>query len=208
MKDLKLLNRIYPGKKEQVKRIILKYSVSCLYKNGIESTTIEMIKKQAKVSLGTIYYHFKNKEEIIARLVLAAVEDLFCYRQRYLLDAKNFKECVYATVLSYADWVSEHPHFAQIMLSGKFDVHAGEFQCELLDKKLKNRSRLEEWVSMPEYQFDLDKIPYEILSSLINGPIEHYCKYWLLDRVKKSPKEMRVEIAHATWNTIKYYEEF
>ena len=206
MKDLILLNRVYPGKSNQVKRVILKHAVSCFYKYGIEATNIEMIKDRAKISVGTIYYHFKNKEGIVAHLVLAAIEDLFVYRQRYLLDAQNFQESIYALVLSYVDWVDEHPNFAQIMFSGKFDVYTSDYKNELNNKKLINRKKILDWFDLPENYYKTNDIPFDLFSSLINGPTEHYCKYWLLGRVEKSPKYFRKELAHATWISIKQYE--
>lgn len=206
MKDLNLLNRVYPNKSDQTKRIILKHAVCCFYEKGLESTTIEMIRIRSNLSIGTIYYHFKTKEGIIAHLVFAAIDDLFNWRQRYLLDARSFQECVYAFVLSYADWVDSHPNFAQILLSGKFDVHTGEYTDQLKKRKLDNRKIVHDWLSMPEYKYDIENIPQDLISSLINGITEHYSKYWLLDRVKLSPKHYRKELAHATWIVIKEYE--
>lgn len=205
MKDLELLNRIYPGKKNQVKRIILKHAVSCFYINGIEATNIDLIRKKANISIGTVYYHFENKDGIVSHLVLAALNDLFCYRQRYLLDAKNFQECIYALVLGYVDWVDEHPKFAQIMLSAKFDVYTSKYKNLLDEAKKENRKKILEWLTLPENNFELNNLPFDLLSSLINGPTEHYCKYWLLGRVEKRPKYYRRELAHATWNAIKDY---
>lgn len=137
MKELKLLNRIYPGKENQTKRLVLKHAIECFYQYGVDATSIDMIKAKSNLSIGGIYHHFKNKEAIIAALVLAAIDDLFSYRQRYLLSAKSFEECIYALVLGYLDWMDEHPGFAKIMLAEKFDIYAGEFKKDIAQKKLK-----------------------------------------------------------------------
>lgn len=208
MKELELLNRVYPKENDQIKRSILSNAICCFHEQGIDSTTIDMIKIRSGLSVGTIYYHFKNKEGIIAHLVFAALEDLFKWPQRYLLDAKSFQECIYALVLSYADWVDTHPQFAQILLSGKFNVYMGEHAEELMYRKVTYRKKLLEWMQLPEYKYNLDHIPLDLLSSLVNGTTEHYCKYWLLNRVKRSPKQYRRELAHATWLIIKQYEAF
>lgn len=203
MKELKLLNRVYPGKENQTKRMILRHAATCFDEYGIEKTSIDMIKKRTQLSIGGIYHHFKTKEAIIAALVLAAIDDLFNYRQRYLLDAKSFEECIYALVLSYLDWVDEHPRFAKIMLSEKFDVHVGEFKSDLIQRKINNRKKIFNWVVLPENQSGLNKdLPAELYSSFINGIPEHYCKYWLLDRVGHSPKYYRKEIARSVWQVV------
>lgn len=207
MKDLVLLNRVYPGKKNQVKRLILKHAVCCFYEFGIEASNLEMIKERANVSIGTIYYHFKSKEGLVAQLVLTAVNDIFNYRKNYLLDAKSFEECVYALVIGYIDWVEDHPKFAQIMFAGKFDVHTSLYQNDLNKSKSENRKKLQEWFELPEFQHDFNGVPLDIISSLINGPVEHYCRYWLLNRVKNSPKKFKKELAQSAWNSIYYFNK-
>lgn len=207
MKELELLNRIYPGKENQTKRTILKDAVDCFYIYGVDATSIDMIREKSKLSIGGIYHHFKTKEAIIVALVLAAIDDLFTYRQRYLLNAKNFEECIYALVLAYLDWMEEHPSFAKIMLAEKFDVYTGEFKKDLAQRKIDNRKKLLNWIVLPEFQSDLNKdLPAELYSSFINGIPEHYCKYWLLDRVGSSPKKYRKEIAKSVWIVISSYK--
>lgn len=125
MKKLKLLNRVYPGSKNQTKRMILRHAAQCFNEYGVEATSMEMIRERTKLSIGGIYHHFKTKEAITAALVFAAIDDLFSYRQQYLLDARKFEECIYALVLSYLDWMDEHPNFAKIMLAEKFAVYTG-----------------------------------------------------------------------------------
>lgn len=208
MKDLELLNRIYPKKNDHIKLSILKSAICCFKEYGIDSTTIDMIKTKSKISVGTIYYHFKNKEGILAYLAFAAVEDLFKWRQRYLLDAKSFQECIYALVLGYTDWVETHPQFALILLSSEFQMHMGDHSAELMQKKTAYRKKLLNWMLLPEYHYDISHIPLDLIASLINGTTEHYCKCWLLNCVKHSPKQYHKELAHATWTIIKGYEAF
>lgn len=206
MKDITLLNRIYPNKNDQAKRVILKHAIHCFSENGIESTTVDSIRERSKVSIGTIYYHFNSKEAILAHLVFAAMDDLFNLRQQYLMQATNFKECVYAFVLAYTDWVVAHPNFAKILYNAEFDVHNSCYRQQLEERKIDNRNKVISWISLPEYQHDQINIPTCILSSIINGPVEHYCKYWLLNRVSESPLNYREELAYSTWMAIKSYQ--
>ena len=206
MKDTTLLNRIYPEKNDQVKRVILKHAVRAFSENSIAATTVEDIRCRSKVSIGTIYYHFNSKEGILAHLLFAAMDDLFNLRQQYLMEATNFEECVYAFVLGYIDWVVAHPNFAQVIYTGEFDVYNSSYGDQLAQKKIDNRNKLMTWLSLPENQYDQSHIPNALMSSIINGPAEHYCKYWLLNRVGESPATYRKELAHATWVSIQNFK--
>lgn len=206
MKDIALLNRIYPEKQDQIKRMILKHSVRAFAENSIAATTVEDIRARSKVSIGTIYYHFNSKEGILALLLFAALDDLFNLRQQYLMEATNFEECVYAFVLGYIDWVVAHPNFAKILYIGEFDVYNSGYSKQLTQKKIDNRKKLMTWLSLRENKYDQSHIPDAIMSSIINGPAEHYCKYWLLNRVDDSPAKYRKELAHATWISINNFK--
>jgi len=47
---------------------ILLDALDCFLEQGIETTSIEMIRAKSESSVGAIYHHFKNKEGIVAAL--------------------------------------------------------------------------------------------------------------------------------------------
>lgn len=63
-----LLERLYPGRRAALKRQILLDALGCFLEQGIETTSIEMIRAKSESSVGAIYHHFKNKEGIVAAL--------------------------------------------------------------------------------------------------------------------------------------------
>ncbi|SPL72667.1 TetR/AcrR family transcriptional regulator [Acinetobacter stercoris] len=190
----------------QVKRIILYEALLCFTQYGIEATTIEMIKKKSNISIGSIYHHFQNKEGILVALVFAAVDDLNCYREKYLIQAKNFEESIIAIVLSYVDWVNDHPNFAEIILAGKFDVYHSGYGAKLEQKELVYKTKLINWLSMPQNISHLEHIPVELIPSLILGITEHYCRAWLLGRVKYNPIYFRKELAVLALRLLETYK--
>ncbi len=53
---------------------ILKAVRSILAQNGYGGTTIALVAKEAKVSRGLLHYYFKNKEEMLARVLRANMD--------------------------------------------------------------------------------------------------------------------------------------
>jgi AcrR family transcriptional regulator len=56
---------------------ILTAALRCLGEKGYAATTISEIAAEAGVSRGLLHYYFKNKEELMAKALRAAGEDLF-----------------------------------------------------------------------------------------------------------------------------------
>lgn len=69
---------------------ILRASAECFSRNGFNGTTMDQIAKKARVSKGTLYWHFKNKEELFVKLkerhisqVLQTLEKLFASTENF-----------------------------------------------------------------------------------------------------------------------------
>ncbi|AYB44556.1 TetR/AcrR family transcriptional regulator [Paenibacillus lautus] len=51
------------------KQELLEAAQTCLAEKGIERITLKAVAEQAKVSQGTVYYHFRTKEQLMIELV-------------------------------------------------------------------------------------------------------------------------------------------
>lgn len=197
-----LLELLYPGRRAALKRQILLDALSCFLENGIETTSIEMIRSKSDSSVGAIYHHFKNKEGIVATLFFAALDDQAALRDEYLEGTKSLQEVLYAFIHSYVDWVSGQPDFAKFLISARFSVMQGEDQERLIQKnKLRNQKIFSEISNYAEAEF-LKSIPHELLLSLVIGSTENYCRAWLSQRVKSDPKVYKDILAKAAWDSL------
>lgn len=63
------------------KAIVLQTTLELITKQGIHATSLSQIIKESGVANGTVYHHFKNKEEIITELYLMLTQDFgtVCY---------------------------------------------------------------------------------------------------------------------------------
>ena len=197
-----LLERLYPGRRAALKRQILLDALSCFLENGIETTSIEMIRAKSDSSVGAIYHHFKNKEGIVATLFFAALDDQSARRDDYLEGTESLQEVLYAFIHSYIDWVSEQPEFAKFLISARFNVMQGEDQERLVQKnKLRNQKIFNEISNYADSKF-LKSIPHELLLSLVIGSTENYCRAWLSQRVSSNPKVYKDILAKAAWDSL------
>lgn len=197
-----LLERLYPGRRATLKRQILLDALSCFLENGIETTSIEMIRSKSDSSVGAIYHHFKNKEGIVATLFFAALDDQAALRDNYLETTKSLQDVLYAFIHSYVDWVSEQSEFAKFLISARFSVMQGEDQERLIQKnKLRNQKIFNAISNYAEAGF-LTSIPHELLLSLVIGSTENYCRAWLSQRVTSNPKVYKDILAKAAWDSL------
>jgi len=198
-----LLERSYPGRRAELKRDIFRKALSLFNEQGIEATTIEMIRAECDTSVGAIYHHFGNKEGLVAALFFTALEDQARLRDAYLDAADTTQKGVQALVFSYVDWVEQQPQWARFQYHARFAVTKGPFKDELAERNKTRNLRLRQWLTQSGRAAELQDLPAELLPSLIIGQADSYCRAWLAGRVKGSPSAYREVLAQAAWRSIR-----
>lgn len=202
MKNLVLLERIYSGRRAELKRIILNEALECFLKNGIETTQIEMIRERADTSVGAIYHHFKNKEGIVRALYFSALQDQAQRLEQTLLEVQSLEEVIKAIVHSYIDWVIDFPDFARFLYMSSTTVKHLNDSHELKQKnQQRNHNLMNHIQKFNDYQ-SIQNIPHELLLSLVIGATESYCRAWLSNQVKMSPQNYKSKLADSAWRSL------
>ena len=202
METTDLLERAFPGRRAELKRDIFRKALALFNEQGIEATTIEMIRTECQTSVGAIYHHFGNKEGLVAALFFTALEDQARLREQYLREATTAEQGVQALIYSYVDWVDSQPEWARFQYHARFAVTKGPFKDELANRNTSRNGQLWQWLSAAEQGEALKRYPAELMFSLIIGASESYCRAWLSGRVPSSPKAHRELLAQAAWRSI------
>ncbi len=202
MEPVDLLERCYPGRRAESKRHILRCALALFNQQGIEATTIDIIRAESQMSVGAIYHHFDNKEGLVAALYMTALDDQARLRDSYLSAVTSTREWVQALVFSYVDWVVSQPDWARFQYQARFAVARSSFNERLAEANAARNAALKQWFSDPAHQQDLQDLPFELIPSLIIGSAESYCRAWLSARVKRSPELYRQHLAEAAWRAV------
>lgn len=203
MASTDLLDRVFPGRRAELKRAILRQALHSFNVDGIDATTIEAIRTECGASVGAVYHHFQSKDGLIAALFFAALDDQERLREEYLRSATSAEAGIHALVHSYVDWIDEQPEWARFVLHARSAVATGPHKDELV---LRNKARYKKlfiWMSGLTGADQIAHIPAELLPSLIVGQSENYSRAWLTKRVQKSPKHYREWLSQAAWNSLR-----
>lgn len=153
------------GVKERRKRegsarldAILVAAETVFTRDGYQQARMEDIAATAELAKGTLYYYFKSKDAIFARLLERESQKVFDEVRRRIPEASTFREALEQTVLFYLEYFEANRGFLKMVLPSMcgfirfgdagivrrstkgFDAH-GEFVRESLRTKIK-RERL------------------------------------------------------------------
>lgn len=209
MQQADLLHRIYPGRRAELKRILLQHALECFAEFGIEATSIEMIRERADSSVGAIYHHFKNKEGIVGALFSAALQDQMQQRTAALQQARGMQQGVTVIIGRYIDWVVQNPDFARFLFMARRRLGAEQNAAVALQNQRRNQAVFVWLQQQADAEIaQLAKIPRELLLSLILGATESYCRAWLSHKVSTTPTLYKQALIDAAWQSIAQFPAY
>lgn len=205
MDSISIFEKHYPGRRAELKRIILSKSLECFNKHGIEPTTIDLIKQECETSVGSIYHHFGTKDGIIAHLYFLVLDDQLEQRSAYFEPVQSAQNYIFAIIHSYIDWIAAHKELARFQLFAGYSVSKGQHHEELVKRnKLRNR-QIFQYLKKILPDDKILSLPADLIFSLVIGPSESYVRAWLSDKVVVSPLEYKEEFANSAWLAVERF---
>ena len=188
-----------PSRKDE----ILQAALACFTENGVDVTTIEMIRDRSGASIGSLYHHFGNKERIIAALYLAGTAQYADLLQRGFASAASAEACVKLLVTSYIDWVVANPDWARFILHSRSRVEAGEMGDALREANRQHFAQI--LTALAEYRRQglFKALPDDCFASVVIGPTHDLARNWLAGRTQSNLGECRELLAQIAWDSVK-----
>ena len=95
------------------KEDILKTALRLFIENGINKTPTAKIASEAGVATGTLFHHFKNKEELVNALYRTVKDNITDAMGRGLKDLKSSKEISRKMWDNFIEWSLSNPELFQ-----------------------------------------------------------------------------------------------
>jgi AcrR family transcriptional regulator len=158
---------------------------------------LDDIRRDAGVSVGALYHHFRDKEALIDALYLeltGRVQDDFLSE---LWTHRSAEDGVKAIVRWYLRWVSENQAAARVLLG-----HRPE-RSELRDMNRRFFDEVLAWWQTHVHYGALRALPLDVIHALWIGPAQEYTRNWLSGHAKTVPRRVAEVFADAAWNALK-----
>ncbi len=110
---------------------ILEIAEKLFMEKGIENTSMNDIARESGYSKASLYVYFKNKEELIAVLVLASMEKLYEYFSKAVNAQGDFQQRYLEICRTLFQYHSEYPLYSRMALMNiNIDFEGTEFLPE------------------------------------------------------------------------------
>lgn len=105
---------------------ILETAMRLFVEKGIQSTPTSLIAKEAGVATGTLFHHFKSKEELVNALYNSIFDSLLEYQQAHFNPDTDVKERLRQIWRLDIEWGTTHVEYSHFMERYSFFYYASE----------------------------------------------------------------------------------
>ena len=103
-----------PANPELVESII-KLSLKLIQENGVQKLSMRLLADQAGISSTTIYYYFRNKDELLEQIHLRGIRNMDDYINTRIKNRSSPKNQLRQLVTGFIDWCTKNPFLAKLM---------------------------------------------------------------------------------------------
>ena len=185
------------------KQEILQAALACFTEQGVDATTIEMIRERSGASIGSLYHHFGNRERIIAALYLEGIGEYAALLEAGLVDTLQAEACVKLFVTCYVDWVVANPDWARFILHNRGRVEAGEWGERLREHNREHGRRIGAVLRRHREAGVFRPMPGDCFVSVVIGPAHDMARNWLAGRSGTPLAECRELLAEIAWDSVR-----
>ncbi|MGV0772346.1 TetR/AcrR family transcriptional regulator [Mycobacterium syngnathidarum] len=163
---------------------------------GTIAPTLDEMRREAEVSVGSLYHHFPDKPALAAAVyaqVMAEYQDGFLAMLR---EQATAEDGIRGGVRNHLDWVAAHRGEAALLLGDRLDSAAlreanGNFFAAVRD-----------WWRPHHTYGALVAMRPGITAALWLGPAQEYARYWIAGEIPDMDSEAIEMFADAAWKAL------
>ncbi|MCY8199113.1 TetR/AcrR family transcriptional regulator [Bacillus subtilis] len=118
------------------KETLIESAKTCISENGIEKLTLKSVAEQANVSQGTVYYHFRKKENLMLEVVRHMCGSSWAnVKNSRLSSIEKLRETLLSAKSRTKDSPDFHRLFLTLIVTGFQNERIKEHLCHLLQSE-------------------------------------------------------------------------
>lgn len=183
---------------------IISTALACFTENGYTDTGIGDICSRSGISVGSLYHHFKSKEQLARAIYIEGIKNYQSGFTAGLAECSSAKAGIYHIVKYHLNWVKQSPDYARFLFMYR---HAGfmtgsENDITMMNNELHNTTGA--WFSEQVKKKEIRKMSVGLYLCLLLGPCQEYSRLYLSGKTGMNMEKEGDEIASIMWKSLRH----
>jgi len=187
---------------KQRKENIIQAALSCFTELGFQDTSMVDICTRAGASTGSVYHHFKSKEQLAAAVYLEGIES---YQAGLLTMLEKETEAFkgISSVISYhLNWVQSNPDWSQFLFQKRHASFLLDNEDALLVLNKTFMKGISTWFEPHIAAGTIRPLAWDMVIALLLGPCQEYTSLYLLKNTLTDLDQAIHNLSLAAWRSL------
>ncbi|HOS96264.1 MAG TPA: TetR/AcrR family transcriptional regulator [Deltaproteobacteria bacterium] len=181
---------------------IIRSALRCFSEIGFSATTMEDIRQHSGASTGSIYHHFKGKDQLAAEVYIEGIREYQAGLVEVFQSEEDAREGIRRLVGHHLRWVEENIEWSRYLFRNRFSAFLASTEEALSTMNRDLAESSSAWFGRHIRAGELRRMPTDIIIALILGPcMEHTRQYLEGLTATRTDRAVR-ELADAIWRAI------
>lgn len=198
---MKTKNSTHAGTAARRKEII-QAALACFTELGFTHTGMADIRRRSKASTGSIYHHFKSKEQLAAEVYIEGIRD---YQEGFvsaLEEQEHARDGIFAVVNYHLKWVEKNPDWTVYLFQKRYAEFMGSTEGEVERLNMEFTSHCAKWFSKQVRAGKLRRLPADLYGAILIGPCMEYSRLYLSGQARTPIDQAILEFASIAWGSL------
>ena len=187
---------------ESRRKEIILAALACFTEQGINETSITDIRRRSKASVGSIYHHFGNKEQLARTVYLEGIRDYQAGLADVLERYQDAREGVFAIVRYHLEWAKQNPEWTRFLFQKRHADFMSSTEKEFKEMNVDFARRIASWFQKHVRAGALKLLPPDLYPCILLGPCQEFLHHYLATHTVTSLDTAAREFGKAAWQAL------
>ncbi len=198
---MKTLNSKHASSEKRTADII-QAALECFTSSGLTDTSMADICATANASTGSVYHHFKSKEQLAAAVYLKGIEAYQSGMIRTIIKETDAFKGITAVIRYHLKWIQVNRDWAQFLFQKRHSSFLEENEDKLSSLNREFMKTVSGWFDRHIEAGTIRHLKWDLLLSLLMGPCEEYTKFYLSNKTVTKIDEAVKELSLSVWRSL------
>jgi AcrR family transcriptional regulator len=198
---VKRIHATHSSSAERRKEII-QAALRCFSELGYSETNMSDICDRANASTGSVYHHFKSKEQLAAAVYLDGIGEYQAGLIKNLEKEREASRGIGSIIRYHITWVARNPEWSRFLFQKSHDsfLAGTDEQLNALNKNFAQKIMC--WFSRYAEGGTVRRLPWDIVIVIVLGPCQEYARLYLSGKACSKTEQAIRDLSSAAWKAL------
>jgi len=184
------------------KKEIIQAALKCFSELGYTETSMSDICVQAKASTGSVYHHYKSKEQLAVAVYLDGISEYQAGMIKNLEKEQEASRGINSIIRYHIIWIVRNPEWSQFLFQKRHYsfLEGADEQLNILNKNF--FQKIMNWFSQHIEKETVKHLPLDIIIAIVMGPCQEYARLYLSGKTCSKIERAVCDLSSAAWKAL------